>query len=201
MMSPLIFRRPLRRFVVGIVLLLSLTSQAQINPQQEVDLNNVNDWKNFSQVMDEQIDTDERTGQAYMLSGGLLLLGGVVGYSSVGSSVEKLAYSVAQSLGVAGIGYGAYLLNVGGEERAFYQSVGKTSGLTLAQRDQLTKNYTAVWKERRRNEKLIRILSHSLVAAMNFYNASRTDQADLRQGLYVIGGVNAIVALSLFIEF
>jgi hypothetical protein len=43
---------------------------------------------------------------------------------------------------------------------------------------------------------MIRIISHSIVAAMNFYNGSR-EQGDLRQGLFALGGINLLAAISI----
>jgi hypothetical protein len=188
--------------LISLILFFSSSlSNAQLAPLKEVEVDKIQNWEQFDRIMLEQTETEEHTGQGYMISGGLLLVGGLVGYSSVSSNVEKLAYSVVQSLGVAGIGYGTYLYNVGGEERAFYRTVKGTNDLSLNAKNNLFKSYKGVWEQRRKNEKMIRILSHSLVAAINFYNGARAESTDLKQGLYVIGGVNALFALSMFIEF
>lgn len=183
--------------------LLMLSSQMVFarSPGRELSLDDVQSWKQFVETMKTQEDRDRVDGQAYMISGALLVVGGIVGYHNSGSSVEKLAYSVSQSLGVAGIGYGAYLYNVGSEQTSFYHTVNNTPSLNDSQKDELVKNYVTEWKTNRHNEKVIRIITHSIVAAMNFYNASRENQNDLKQGLYVIGGVNALAAVSLTFDF
>ena len=182
--------------------LFSTVAVAQIKIHQEVNLDKVENWQQFSKAMDEDINSEESTGRAYMISGGLLLLGGIVGYNGVNGSVERLAYSVVQSIGVAGIGYGAYLYKVGSDDRAFYETVQNANGgLPNLQKDLLFSSYKKIRAERKRNEKYIRMIAHSLVAAVNFYNASKADQSDLRQGLYVLGGVNALVAISLAVDF
>lgn len=186
-----------------LILTLSFISQNAMarSPGRELKLDDVQSWKQFSETMKLQEDRDRVDGQAYMISGALLILGGVVGYHNSDGSIEKLAYSVSQSLGVAGMGYGAYLYNVGSEQTSFYHTVANSQTLNEGQRDDLVKNYVTEWKTNRYNEKVIRIVTHSIVAAMNFYNASRESQHDLKQGLYVIGGVNALAAVSLSFQF
>jgi hypothetical protein len=108
-----------------------------------------------------------------------------------------LAYSVSQSLGIAGIGYGAYLKNVGGEQRSFFETVENAHGLSLQDKDELVRSYSQTWKINRHNEKWLRIITHSLVAALNIYNGLNEEPGELRTGLFVIGGANALAAISL----
>lgn len=164
---------------------------------REVTLDKVENWQDFRKKMIEQENVDHTDGWAYMVSGGLLLAGGLVGYHNGQTPVEKLAYSVSQSLGVAGIGYGAYLHYVGGEERAFYDTVEHARGLRSQDKDELVRSYVQTWRINRHNEKVIRIVTHSLVAALNIYNALQEERGDLRTGLMVIGGANALAAISL----
>lgn len=186
--------------VMLIVSLFSASAFAR-SPGRELDISDVKTWNEFTEKMKTQEDRDRTDGQAYMISGALLVAGGIIGYHNSQSSVEKLAYSVSQSLGVAGIGYGAYLYNVGSEQTSFHQAVSSSTSLQMEQKDELVRNYVSEWRRNRYNERMIRILTHSIVAGMNFYNASREDQNELKQGLYVIGGVNALAAISLSFDF
>jgi hypothetical protein len=154
-------------------------------------------WQDFATAQEKQESKDQETGTAYMISGVLLSIGGSVGYHNAKTSVEKLAYSFTQSLGVAGVGYGAYLYHVGNEHRSFYEAVRSTSSLTENQRNDLFLNYAEQVRVVQYNAKWIRIVSHALVGALNFYNASRESDQDLKQGLNVIGAANVLAAVSL----
>lgn len=168
---------------------------------REVSLSEVRDWHQFKLKIQEQEKHDQLKGQAYMISGALLVAGGIVGYHNAHNSVEKLAYSVSQSLGVAGIGYGAYLNFVSSEQSSFYQSIDRSRSLTEENKNELVRNYVSNWQENKRAERLTRIATHSLIGALNIYNGFREEQGDLRQGLFVLGGVNLLAAISLSLEF
>lgn len=165
--------------------------------RRELSLDDIESWKDFNQVMIEQESVDRTDGVAYMISGAVLLAGGLVGYHNSQGNVEKLAYSVSQSLGIAGLGYGYYLYSVGTETRSFYEAVKNTNGLSEQNRNDLTKNYVAQWKVQQENEKWMKVATYALVGALNVYNASREKPGDLRQGLMVLGGVNLLAAISL----
>lgn len=182
--------------LVLLVMIFSAEGAFARSMRKELSLEDVTSWKEFDQAMLEQESVDRTDGMAYMISGALLLAGGLVGYHNAGGNVEKLAYSVSQSLGVAGLGYGYYLYHVGTETRSFYESVRNTSGLSETNRNDLTRNYVKQWKVQQENEKWMKIATYALVGGLNLYNASR-ESGDLRQGLTILGGVNLLAAISL----
>lgn len=195
----LVFKKYLK-FLVSLVLVLSYVLNASAK-EAEIDLSEVKTWSEFKSQIEEKEKRDQMTGQAYMISGGLLVLGGLIGYHNSRNSVEKLAYSVSQSLGVAGIGYGAYLSFVDSEERSFYETIDKSNSLSATNRDEIVRNYVVNWEENRRAERTTRIVTHSIVGVLNVYNGLREEQSDLKQGLVIIGGINLLAALSLTLEF
>jgi hypothetical protein len=146
--------------------------------------------------VERQQAIEMKTGQAYILSGSLLILGGIIGYHNAHTPVEKLAYSVSQSLGVAGVGYGAFLHSVGSDQRTFFQSVSASKSLTIENKNELAQSYVATWRENRQNEKMIKIVTHSIVAAVNLYNGL-LEEGELRQGLVALGGINFLAAVSI----
>ena len=164
--------------------------------RRELSLHDVETWKEFQAMMIEQESIDRTDGIAYMISGAVLLAGGLVGYHNSKGNIEKLAYSVSQSLGIAGLGYGSYLYTVGAETRSFYESVKNTNGLSDTHRNDLTKNYVGQWKVQKDNERWMKVATYALVGALNMYNGSR-EEGELRQGLMIIGGVNLLAAISL----
>lgn len=184
-------------FLILMIGLFSAEGALARNMRRELSLEDVSSWKEFDQAMQEQESADRTDGMAYMISGALLLAGGLVGYHNSGGNVEKLAYSVSQSLGIAGLGYGYYLYNVGTETRSFYESVRNTSGLSETNRNDLTRSYVKQWKVQQDNEKWMKMATYALVGGLNLYNASREKPGDLRQGLMILGGVNLLAAISL----
>ncbi|GIL16944.1 MAG: hypothetical protein BroJett040_06950 [Oligoflexia bacterium] len=191
------------KIIIALLLpiLFMLSTQAK-SLTQEYNLENVQTWEEFSRKVKLKTDKEQEEGRAYMISGGLLLVGSVVGYHNAHSSVEKLAYSVAQSLGIGGIGYGSYLYNIGGEERVIYTTILRAD-LGSHEKDALVRSYTHQWKENKQRDKMIRIVTHSLVGILNIYNGARvpSSEEDLRQGLYALGGINLLAALSLTITY
>lgn len=183
--------------LVLLIVMQTMTAQARLI-EKEINLSSMQSWSDFSSAMQEQEKRDKETGFAYMLSGALLTLGGSIGYHNAKTSVEKLAFSVTQSLGIAGVGYGATLYHVGHNHRAFYKSIDNVPSLSDTQKDDIFLSYAREMRSREVNSRWIRVVSHSLVAAINIYNGSREEDESLRQGLYFIGAANAFAAFSLY---
>jgi len=184
----------MRMIILSFILAFTFGAQAK-NSLRDLNLHDASTWEEFKTVIKKQERDEILNGRAYVISGALLALGGMVGYHNAQTSVEKLAYSVTQSLGVAGIGYGAYLHNVGSPQRSFYQSVESSQSLTLENKNELVWHYVTNLKEDRATERLIKIVTHSLVSAINIYNGMR-EQGELRQGLIALGGIHALAAIS-----
>lgn len=181
-------------FVVFAIVFFGAAAQAKFG-LRELSLYDSTTWDEFKAAVQKQEENDRRNGQAYMISGTLLVLGGMVGYHNAQTSIEKLAFSVTQSLGVAGIGYGAYLYNVGNPHQSFFESLESTKSLSTSQKDDLVRHYVADLREDRTNEKFIKIVTHSIVSFVNFYNGMR-EEGELRQGLMALGGIHALAAIS-----
>lgn len=164
--------------------------------RRELDVFSINNWSDFEKSMLVQNIKDEQDGRAYLISGALLIVGGTVGYSNSSNSVEKLGFSVSQSLGVAGLGYGSYLYFIGRDHSPFYESLSKSS-LNNQQKDELVKIYMERVRRNQDAEKWIRVASHATVSGINFYNASREEDRDLQAGLMILGLVNALAAVSI----
>lgn len=154
-------------------------------------------WTDFEQKVMELEREERRQGLAYMISGGLMLVGGVVGFNNASGSVEKLALSLTGTLGVGAIGFGYYQHSVGSPDRSFVNIVNSANELNLEQREALLNSYLALEKERAERIRFMRIVSHSLVAVMNLYQASRETDSHVKDLLYVIGGLNGLAAISI----
>lgn len=164
--------------------------------RRDYSLEDTQDWAQFQNLIERQQAEEMKTGQAYVISGSLLILGGIIGYHNARTPIEKLAYSVSQSLGVAGVGYGSYLHSIGSDQRSFYESVLASKSLSTENKNELVQNYVRTWRENRQNEKMIKIVTHSIVAAVNLYNGLR-EEGELRQGLVALGGINFLAAVSI----
>ena len=65
------------------------------------------EWSSFNKFMEKREREDRISGISYMISGVAATVGGSVGYYSSQDSFSRGLYALAQSVGVAAIGYGA----------------------------------------------------------------------------------------------
>lgn len=107
----------------------------------------------------------------------------------------KGVYSLTETISVASIGYGSYLLLVDNDLSRFVRIVKSVPGLSRAERDKLADSYLVENADRARNVRKIRVISHGLTAALNFLNGVTASQENLAQALYFIGGVNTLAAI------
>ncbi len=157
-------------------------------------------WAEFAAAEQAQIEQDRRDGISHVISGSLALAGGIVGSSVSNDDIEKAMYTVFQSLGVASVGYGAYVWRVGGESRTIYQTL-NTSRMSNEQRDLFLRAYALRKNEQRRRDRMIRAVTHGLIAGVNFLNATQQRDDSLKTSLFFIGAVNALASVSFTFEF
>ena len=157
-------------------------------------------WPEFSLTAQQKLEDDRKNGLSYLISGSLALAGGMWGASIADDDIEKAIYTIFQSIGVASVGYGAYLWQVGGEQRTIYSTL-ESSRFTDDQKSHFLKAYSRHKRRIRQRDRLIRAVTHSLIAGLNFYNAGEQKESTLRTGLYFIGGVNLLAAVSYTFEF
>lgn len=157
-------------------------------------------WDEFAHEIDLQKDLDTKNGLSYIISGALALGGGIWGANIAEDGAEKGIYTIFQTIGIASVGYGTYTWKIGGEERSIYQTLNNT-GLTSDQKSQFLKSYAAVRKQKEKQDRFIRSITHGLIAAINIYNASQQDLDSVKSGLYFIGAVNLLACASFTFEF
>lgn len=157
-------------------------------------------WSEFSRDVALQERRDAKNGLSYIISGSLALAGGLVGNGITNDSIEKGIYTVFQSIGIASIGYGSFVWKIGGEERALYKTL-QESRLTAEQKTLFLRSYVAQRKERESKERVVKAITHGLIAGLNFYNASQQKQTSIKTGLNFIGGVNLLAALTYTFDF
>jgi hypothetical protein len=157
-------------------------------------------WDLFAHEMIRQERLDYRDGLSYVISGTLALAGGIAGANVSKDPLEDGIYTLFQTIGVASVGYGVYTWKIGGEERSLFETL-RMAKLTPAQKTAFLDAYKQQRAEREKKERLVKIVTHSLIAGLNFYNASQQTNDTIKTGLYFIGGVNLLAAISFTFEF
>lgn len=188
------------KFNFAIILLLVLSFSSRSFAAEDEFVFNTAKWDEFAKLVEAQKVSDRRNGLSYIISGSLALIGGIWGNSAVEDTAEKGIYTVFQTIGVASVGYGAYVWQIGGEERSVYQTL-QLSKFTPEQKSQFLRAFNQQRKERERQDRIIRAVTHGLISGLNFYNASQQQQPSLRNTLNFIGGVNLLASISFAFKF
>jgi hypothetical protein len=152
-------------------------------------------WDSFHKYMEERNEEDRVRGVSYMISGAIATLGGVAGYYSSTDSLSRGIYAIAQSVGVAAIGYGANTYWIGNEYNSFYYAV-QGSSLSPEQKAELLQRFLDRESDQRRKATWIKIATHSLLAVANLYSAAHETDTTVKGVLGFLAGTNAVIAFS-----
>lgn len=169
------------------------TLLGQKDPSNE--LESVSDWGSFEKFMQSEQEKNKQKGISYIISGILATVGGTIGYQSSHDPLSRGVYALSQSLGVGALGYGVHFLWIGSDYSSFYAAV-KKSSLNAAQRSEILHLFLQQEKEKKENENRLKILTHSLVAAVNLYSASREQDPQLKSFFSFLAGINALMAMN-----
>lgn len=152
------------------------------------------DWKAFERTEIKQENTAYITGLSYILSGAIAIGSGFAGQNIATDPLEKGTYTLFQVIGVAAIGYGAYVWIVGGEDHLLYTTLHDTN-LSNDQRTQVLQSYGTHRRERERRERIVQAITHAMISGLTIYTATQQGKGPVQNGLYVIGGINALAAI------
>ncbi|MGK5090329.1 hypothetical protein WDW86_22510 [Bdellovibrionota bacterium FG-2] len=94
------------------------------------------------------------------------------------------------------VGYGSYLVLINNDYLRFERILKGVPSLSKVDRERLSRQFLEQNSERARGVRKIRVISHSLTAALNILNAATSSQPDLSTALYFVGGVNVLAAAS-----
>jgi hypothetical protein len=158
-------------------------------------------WNSFSKEVSAIKKSDYENGLSYIVSGTIALTGGLLGENISDDAVEKGIYNVFQSIGVASVGYGAYLWKVGGEKRSLYDALDHAKELTPKEKTIFLRAFYFQQKKKRKQERLIKAITHGLVAGVNLYNGTLQTQAGVKNALFFVGGVNLLASASYTFNF
>lgn len=168
--------------------------------RRKIDFGHLQTWEEFKEKALQQDAQDESEGSAYLISGSLLTVAGLVGYQNTQNSVEKIAYSVFQSIGILGIGYGAELRSTTRDSVMFYYSIEGVPSLSLEQKNQLAAGYSNMWQKNHDNARIVKIVTHLVAGTLSVYNGQR-EKGELGQALTLLGGIHLFAALSIGLDF
>jgi hypothetical protein len=139
---------------------------------------------------------DHANGWAYVISGGVVLGLSIPMYYLSEDVFARVVYTAGQTLGVAAVGYGSYLVLIENDYARFKGVVDRVPSLTPGQRNQLAWSFLEDNAARARSVRKIRVISHGLTAGLSFLSGSTTSNRELRTAQYFIGGINVLAALS-----
>lgn len=175
--------------LLSFVFLFAPFAQAEKIPSE------LESWDSFYRQMEKQKITDHTQGLSYIISGSLALLGGGFGEGLASDPLEKGVYTLFQTIGIASIGYGAYTWQIGNEDRNFYEMI-QTSNISLQTKSEMLRVYRISTQERQKKERYIKMITHGLISALNFYSASQQSNDSIKTSLYFIGGVNLLACIT-----
>jgi hypothetical protein len=151
-------------------------------------------WDLLKEKADRIESGNVTDGWAYIISGGVALGISIPGYFLTEDVFARAVYSLGETLGVASIGYGSYLVAVENDYTSFRRILGRTA-LTPRQRDELAYRFLEESARHARAVRKIRVITHSLTAGLNGLNAFTTDNRELRSALLFLGGINILATI------
>lgn len=152
-------------------------------------------YSEFSSRIRSQVSDREKDGLGSMISGGIALLGGSYGWSQAEKPVEKGFYSIAQTLGLLAIGYGAETYFLRQDEEIFLQVLSSVE-LSAAQKDRMVTSYLKEKKQRAEEAQWIRRATLGLGGVLNLIYAQQTKDPSLKSFLYLTAGVQFVWGFS-----
>jgi hypothetical protein len=156
-------------------------------------------WSAFQSEVRAHSKSNNRHGTALIVSSVLLVASSYLVH--VNDPVQVGAVSLLRTVGLLGIGEGAEYVWVSDQRRIFQEAIDRSYGLSEDSKNQILRAYLDLQYEEQRRRDLIKTMTYSLVAAVNIYEGSRQSDETLRTGLYFLGTVGLLRALTLSIDF
>lgn len=152
-------------------------------------------WSSFEGEITRLEEEERKVGVSYLLSGSLVVVGGITGYQSTNDTAVKMVFGVLQGLGIGAIGVGLNKITGDHEYHSFYRAL-KTSSLSNEQRNELVRTYLEQEKRKKAAETKIAVATHIVAGLLNAYTASREPDAGTQSAFYLLAGVHAALAIS-----
>ena len=155
------------------------------------------------QILKNKAETIEKAkvmdGWAYIVSGGIAVSISIPGYFLTQDIFARSVYSVGETLGVASVGYGSYLVLLQNDYLRFQKIIAESS-LTPAQRDEISLRYLQENAEQAKASRKIRVITHSLTAGLNLLNGLTSSNPELRTALFFLSSINLLAAVHFLIS-
>lgn len=156
-------------------------------------------WSEFQARIKEDSQSSSQQGTALLVSSALLVGGSYL--VRVQDPVQVGAVSLIRTVGILGIGEGAESVWILDQNRIFQQAMDRAAGLSPELKSQVLRTYLELQAEQERKQNSIKAVTYSLVAAVNFYEGSRQGDDTIKTGLYFLGAVGLLRALTLTFDF
>ncbi|MGK5081720.1 hypothetical protein WDW37_00320 [Bdellovibrionota bacterium FG-1] len=108
----------------------------------------------------------------------------------------KAVYTVGETLGIAAVGYGSYLVLIEDDFSRFQRIIKGVPELSLAQLDHLAEQFLEENAQRARQVRTIRVITHSLAAGLSLLDGTTSSDQNLKIAHLFLGGINTLAALS-----
>ena len=145
----------------------------------------------------DAINNENRTnGWAYVISGGVMLGISIPAYYLSEDVFAKVIYTVGQTLGIASVGYGSYLVLIENDYTRFQRVIKGVPELSLKERDHLAERFLEENSQRARSVRRIRVITHSLAAGLNYLDGFTSENQNLKIAYFFLAGINTVAALS-----
>ena len=156
-------------------------------------------WPQFRRQVQDEAENSSRKGTALIVSSTLLVGGSFV--LRVQDPVQNGVVGLIRTVGLLGIGEGAEQIWVSDQRRIFQETLDRSLGLAETSKTEILKHYLELQQEARKHRNTIKVATYSLVAAVNFYEASRQTDETVKTGLIFLGAVGLLRTLTLTIDF
>jgi hypothetical protein len=149
----------------------------------------------FTDQIKSNSELNQNEGLGYMISGGIALLGGGYGFSHAEKPVEKGFYSIAQSVGLLAIGFGAESFFLKQDDEIFIQVL-NSGELSSQQKNRMLESYLREKRKRTEDTIWIRRTTFGIAGALNLIYAGQARDQSLRNLLFVTAGAQLVWAFS-----
>jgi hypothetical protein len=145
---------------------------------------------------DSITSADVTLGWSYIVSGAVTIAISIPAYYLSDDLFARSVYTLGQTLGVAAVGYGSYLVLIEGDYKRFQKVIDSSPDLTISQKNRMAMAFLEDNAARAKSVRKIRVITHGLTAALNFLSAATTDFSQLKSALYFVGGINTLAAIN-----
>jgi hypothetical protein len=177
------------------LLFITFSFQAGAYESHSKDFEMVQGWSDFDLSLQKVEELKHTEAISYILSGLLVTIGGMAGATAARVPSTKFIYGLSQSLGVAGIGYGSYMLYNGHEYSSFARAVRNTP-MTSEQRDQLVREFLKAEQEQQETLRQVRLYTYLALGTLNLAAATQESERSAKTMFQIFSGINYALALS-----